>query len=111
MSRQLSFFDMLDQTIGGPASSRPAPADIVVFPGWTKQLARTAAAAVLARPLAKQAWHRRDQVNIFEGRLRQAGLPPAVIRRETKEFATALECELRRRIIWRIIWDETGDAA
>ena len=111
MSRQLSFFNMLDQTVAGPASSRPTPADIVVFPGWTKRLARAAAAAVLARPVEKQSWHRRDQVTVFEGMLRQAGLPPAVIRRETRQFATTLECELRRRIIWRIIWSETGDAA
>ncbi len=111
MSRQLSFFDVLDHTVAGPASSRPTPAEIVVFPGWTKQLARTAAAAVLARPVAKQAWHRRDQVNIFEGRLRQAGLPPAAIRRETGQFSTDLECEIRRAIVWRAIWADTGDAA
>lgn len=103
MSQQLSFFEILDR----PAPVLPKqPAEVFLFTGMRKRLAQTAASDVLARPLEKQAWHRRDQLNIFRNRMRAAGLPPAAIDREVQQFAVDMECELRRQIICSILEKE-----
>ncbi|MER9306776.1 DUF6074 family protein [Mesorhizobium sp. M0496] len=103
MTRQLSFFELLDR----PKVS----AEIHCLPTWTRNLVRQAASDILMRPVEKQDWHRRDQVSIFRNRMAARGLPAAAIEHEATAFIVALECEMRRQVIWSIIWNERGDAA
>lgn len=85
--------------------------EIIVSPSWIRSAARRAAAEILSRPVAKQNWHRRDQVYVFGNTLKAAGLPPAAVARAAVEFADRMECEIRRLIIWSVMRDGRDGAA
>lgn len=101
--KQLDFLAVLDR----PAL--PAPAAIVILPAVRmKGELRAAAATVLELPADRQRAQKERCVAVYLRLFRNRQIPKAEIERAATEFRAALECEMRRQLIWQIIWAGRG---
>lgn len=92
--------------------SKTATAELIAFPAdRMRGHLRDAAAFILSKPEAKRAWHFKNQVGRVWDDLKRQRLSNDVAGAETRAFAVALECEMRKQLIFAIMIQQRGGAA